>query len=223
LVHVASSTTASMSDERREGFEPLEPGAVPSSHPLPALLQRLDREAWKAFYEDHRRLVRGILASVAGYGPELEDLTQQVFATAASLVRSGTVVLRGQPSGLRAWLAAIADRHGRDERRRRRSVHRAPIANDAEERVDVGLDPVAHQTLTHARQVWERLPEPLQTPWILRHLERMTIDEIAQTTKVSAATVKRRLTQADAQFRAMADLDPVLVDYFRDLHPGGDT
>jgi DNA-directed RNA polymerase specialized sigma24 family protein len=50
----------------------------------------------------------------------------------------------------------------------------------------------------------------------LRHLERMTVDEIARTLEISAATVKRRLTQADAQFQAMADLDPVLVDYFRD-------
>jgi RNA polymerase sigma factor (sigma-70 family) len=205
-----------MSDERREAHESFESEAAARPHSLPALLQRLDREAWKHFYLEHRRLVRGILASVSGYGPELDDLTQQVFATAANLVRSGAVVLRGQPSGLRAWLAAIADRHGRDERRRRRSALHASIPNDVGERVAAGLDPVIYQTLCHARQVWERLPEPLESPWILRHLERMTVDEIARTLEISAATVKRRLTQADAQFQAMADLDPVLVDYFRD-------
>ncbi len=104
---------AHMADERREqGVDLPESDAVVHRHPLPALLQALDREAWKDFYLDHRRLVRGILASFVGYGPEVEDLTQQVFATATTLVRSGAVVLRGQPSGLRAWLAAIADRHG---------------------------------------------------------------------------------------------------------------
>lgn len=204
LVHVAGLTTAPMSDET----------VIP--HPLPALLQGLDREAWKDFYLDNRRIVRGILASFVGYVPEVDDLTQQVFATAANLVRSGAVVLRGQPSGLRAWLAAIADRHGRDERRRRRGARQTWIANDVEGRVDAGPDPVARQTLSHAQKVWERLPEPLQTPWILRHLERMTVDEIARTVGISPATVKRRLTHAEAQFRAMADLDPVLVDYFRD-------
>jgi RNA polymerase sigma-70 factor, ECF subfamily len=219
LVHVASSTTAPMSDERREGIEPFASPAAGGPHPLPALLQKLDREAWKDFYLEHRRLVRGILASFTDYGPELEDLTQQVFATAAHLVRSGAVVLRGQPSGLRAWLAAIADRHGRDERRRRRGARYASTPNDVGERVDAGLDPVVHQTLNHARQVWERLPEPLQSPWILRHLERMTVDEIARTLEISAATVKRRLTEANAQFESMANLDPVLVDYFRDGGP----
>ncbi len=206
-----------MSDERREGVELPGSDAAIRPDPLAALLQALDRDAWKDFYLGNRRLVRGILASFTGYGPEIDDLTQQVFATATSLVRSGSVVLRGQPSGLRAWLAAIADRHGRDERRRRRgAAYQASIANEIEARVDAGIDPIVHQTLSHARRVWERLPEPLQTPWILRHLERMTVDEIARTMEVSPATVKRRLVQADAQFQAMADLDPVLVDYFRD-------
>ena len=176
--------------------------AATHPHPPPALLQSLGPERLEDFYRDHRRLVRGILASF-GYGPELDDLTQQVFATATTLVRSGAVVLRGQPSGLRAWLAAIADRHGREERRRRRGMPREAIADDfAESAWPSASTRSSTRTLSHARQVWERLPEPLQTPWILRHPERMTVDEIARATEVLAATVKRRLTQADAQFQA---------------------
>jgi hypothetical protein len=43
----------------------------------------------------------------------------------------------------------------------------------------------------------------------------MTIDEIGLALSVSAATVKRRIAEADQRFAAMADQDPVLRDYVR--------
>src|SRR5690242_17745090 len=60
---VASSAPAGLSHDRAQ--------------PLAARLQGLDRDAWEAFYREHRRLVRGVLAAFVGYGPELADLTQQ--------------------------------------------------------------------------------------------------------------------------------------------------
>jgi RNA polymerase sigma factor (sigma-70 family) len=176
-------------------------------------LQTLDREAWKELYLQNRRLVRGVLAAHVGFGAELDDLLQQVFATAATLVRDRRVSLRGDDAGLRSWLAAIAIRLGFAERRRRRS---APgVEDENAENAQAHTDPVARQTLRHARSVWQRLPERLQTPWLLRRLEHMTIDEIAVALSISAATAKRRITEADARFEAMAERDPVLRDYLR--------
>jgi hypothetical protein len=43
----------------------------------------------------------------------------------------------------------------------------------------------------------------------------MTIDEVALALSISAATVKRRIAEADLRFAAMADNDPVLRDYVR--------
>jgi RNA polymerase sigma factor (sigma-70 family) len=182
---------------------------------LTVRLQALDPDAWEALYVHNRRLVRGVLAGIIGYGPELDDLTQQVFATAATLVRGGRVALHGDATGVRAWLAAIADRLGRGELRRIRAARQTLTADEPVGSPEGGADPVARQTLRHARAAWERLPDRLQTPWLLRHLERMTIDEIAATTAMSAATVKRRLAEADERFAALADGDPVLRDYFR--------
>jgi RNA polymerase sigma factor (sigma-70 family) len=179
-------------------------------------LQALDRDAWRALYLENRRLVRGVLASHVGYGPEIEDLTQQVFATAATLVRDGKATLRGDSAGLRSWLAAIAHRLGFSERRRQRSAGGAP-RDGAEDAAGAGApqDPEARQTLRHARAAWERLPERLQAPWLLRRLEHMTIDEIGATLSISPATAKRRIAEADVRFDAMADQDPVLRDYVR--------
>jgi RNA polymerase sigma factor (sigma-70 family) len=181
---------------------------------LVAGLQALDRDAWKALYLENRRLVRGVLASRVGYGAELEDLTQQVFATAALLVRDGKAVLRGDAAGLRSWLAAIAHRLGLSERRRQRSA--GAIADDEDAAsAQAQADPEARQTLRHARAIWEKLPDRLQDPWLLRRLERMTISEIAAALSISPATAKRRIAEADARFAAMADRDPVLRDYVR--------
>lgn len=181
-----------------------------------ARLQALERDAWKALYLRSRRLVRGILATHVGYGPELEDLTQQVFATAATLVQDGKAVLRGGPSGVRSWLAAIAQRLAFSERRRRRNARGASQA-DTDHVVDADAQgsPEARQTLRHARAIWQQLPEHLQAPWLFRRLEHMTVDEIAAALSISAATVKRRVSEADARFAAMAARDPVLRDYAR--------
>jgi RNA polymerase sigma factor (sigma-70 family) len=185
-----------------------------SAESLAARLQALDREAWKTLYLENRRLVRGVLASRVGYGIELEDLTQQVFTTAALLVRDRKAVLRGDAAGLRSWLAAIAHRLGFSERRRQRSARGAPVQDpDEAGGSHVHADPEARQTLRHARAAWEKMPDRLQAPWLLRRLERMTIDEIAATLSISAATAKRRIAEADTQFAAMADRDPVLRDY----------
>jgi RNA polymerase sigma factor (sigma-70 family) len=180
---------------------------------LVARLQALDREAWKALYLQNRRLVRGVLAGHVGYGSELEDLTQQVFATAATLVRDGKTMLRGDDAGLRSWLAAIAHRLGFAERRRCRS---APTADaDDTSGAQAHADPVARQTLRHARALWQQLPERLQAPWLFRHLEHMTVDEIAAALCISVSTAKRRISEADDRFDALADRDPVVRDYLQ--------
>jgi RNA polymerase sigma factor (sigma-70 family) len=176
-------------------------------------LQALDREAWKALYLQNRRLVRGVLAARVGFGPELEDLLQQVFATAATLVRDGRVSLRGDAAGLRSWLVAVAIRLGFAEHRRRRAAPCEEVENA--EGAQAHTDPVARQTLRRARSLWQRLPERLQVPWLLRRLEHMTIDEIAAALSISAATAKRRITEADGRFEAMAKRDPVVRDYLR--------
>ena len=180
---------------------------------LPELLplERMDREAWRTFYLRERRLVRAVLVGFTGYAADLEDLVQQVFLTAATLVGSGRVTLRGDERGLRAWVCAIAFRTGCAEQRRRRTASLCQLDEDA---LAAALpDPGARQVLRHAERVWERLPTRLRPAWVLRHLERMTVGEIALALGISPATVKRRLAEADRQFRTLANADPVLREY----------
>lgn len=177
---------------------------------LSVRLARLQAEAWEALYLNHRRLIRGVLASRLGYSSDLEDVTQQVFERALDLVVSGKVQPSGEDSGMRAWLVAIALRLAQVERRRRFKVNGAthvdPIAIPE-------LDPSGWQLLQRTQALLAKMPLRLRIPWLLRHLERMTLDEIAVSTGVSLATVKRRLNQANVRFRKLAQRDSVIREH----------
>jgi RNA polymerase sigma factor (sigma-70 family) len=176
-------------------------------------LQELDRDAWDRFYLQHRRLVRGVVAGHLGYSADLDDVAQQVFMTAVSLVQSNRVKLHGDESGLRAWLATIAENLARTEETRRRKSARGSEQWPADVCTGPSPDPVAVQTFRRAQQLLAELPPRLRTPWLLRNLEHMTVDEIALATDVSAATVKRRLASAGKRFARLVARDPILSDY----------
>lgn len=179
-------------------------------------LQRLEIDAWSALYMDHRRLIRGVLAIHLGYSVELDDVVQQVFETALCLVNARKVKLRGDSSSMRAWLVAIALRLARSEQRRQSKIKIGPpsLENEGSD----PLDPTSIQLLRSAHQVVMQLPERLRSPWLLRHLERMSLEEVAASTGVSLATVKRRIASADERFQRLAHRDPVLREH---LQQGG--
>jgi RNA polymerase sigma-70 factor (ECF subfamily) len=195
-------------------------GAFSPDTEISARLGRLDRSAWTSFYLEHRRLVSAVLASVIGYGESLDDVVQEVFVTAVSLVRCGHVRLEGDRAGIRAWLLAITRRLARAEARRRKSTCTRRIEYDWESHGAARPDPALVQVLRRAQQLLADLPDRLRIPWVLRHLEQMTIDEAALATGVSTATVKRRLGRAEERFRHLALRDPIVRDYLRH---GGST
>jgi len=197
-----------------DDIEPLPSLRQMGEDDLSTRLGRMQTEAWETLYLDHRRLVRGVLASYLGYVADLEDVTQEVFERALDLVASGKVRPSGDASGMRAWLVAIALRLARAERRRRakhRSDRRAAEFEPAA--VTSGLDPESWQVLRRAQALLAKLPERLRVPWVLRHLEHMTLEEVAASTGVSLATVKRHLTQANTRFARLARCDAVLREH----------
>jgi RNA polymerase sigma factor (sigma-70 family) len=182
---------------------------------LCARLGRLDPWAWKAFYLQHRRLVSAVAAASVGYGEGLDDAVQEVFVTAVRLVRSGRVRLRGDPEGLRAWLLEITRRVARAEARGRMRARARRAEYDGEGYGAAPPDPALVETLERTRELVALLPDRLRTAWVLRHLEHMTIDEVALATGVSPATVKRRFGRAEQRFLRLAESDPVVRDYLR--------
>jgi len=189
-------------------------GQLPAK-PLSARLSELEIEAWESLYLQNRRLIRSLLAAQLGYTAELDDVTQQVFETAFGLVQSGKVRLKGEQSGMRAWLVAIAQRLAHAEVRRRSKLHQqdAPAPGDLGTTI---MDPVGWQLLQRTRTLVAKLPPRLRVPWLLRHLEDMSLEEIAMSCGASLATIKRRLLRADRRFSKLAASDSVLREHLND-------
>ena len=68
---------------------------------------------------------------------------------------------------------------------------------------DSPFDHVAHREVQHrgGRRVPTRVPEPYRTTLILRDLEEMSYEEIAEVLEISLGTVKSRLTRGREALR----------------------
>jgi RNA polymerase sigma-70 factor (ECF subfamily) len=119
-----------------------------------------------------------------------EELTQQVFADAAS-----TVSRAGPPTVMRGWLYAIAERRLVDElRRRERDARIVPLLL-AEPAVTSG----------HAAHTVEdavaRLPEEQRRIVVMRVVEGRSYREIARLLDCNEAACKMRLSRALRRLR----------------------
>ncbi|MCP4436289.1 MAG: RNA polymerase sigma factor [Actinomycetia bacterium] len=153
--------------------------------------QRLDRDL-DALIEEHAaaafRVANGILRN-----PSLaEDAVQETMIKAWQSLPK----FRGE-SSLRSWILRIAHNTSVSMLRRRRERVMAP--EDLPDTVG-GIDPARSTTaladLRSVRAALEELDELSRSVVILREVEGMTYQEIADTLDVAVPTVKTRLLRA---------------------------
>lgn len=135
------------------------------------------------------------------------DATQEVFLK----VFRGMKQFQGE-SSLKTWIYRIAVHEASNRRRwwfRHKAKERSiePIETDAEHSTagiketlaDAGESPfdnVVHEEVrARVEEELRKVPEPYRTTVILRDLEEMSYEEIAEITEVSLGTVKSRLTR----------------------------
>lgn len=153
----------------------------------------------------YRRRVYNLVRALTGGDSEAEDLVQDVFVRAYCAIGG----FRGD-SAFRSWLYRIAINvvHTHvDKRRIRDAVLVTPAGDDdAMDAVTNGDD--LEQTLLR-RQVIDRalgtLPEELRVLVVLRDVQGLKYDEIADVVKTPRGTVESRL------FRARQRLRPLLA------------
>jgi RNA polymerase sigma-70 factor, ECF subfamily len=121
---------------------------------------------------------------------DAEELTQQVFADAAS-----TVSRTGPPRSMRGWLYAVAERRLVDERRRRERDARIVPLLAVEPAVTSGQTP---QTVEDAVA---QLPEPQRQVVVMRVVEGRAYRDIARVLDCNEAACKMRLSRALCRLR----------------------
>lgn len=169
--------------------------------------RRGDQEAKAMLFRRHVRLAENRAYRLLGRDSELEDVVQDAFATAfASLGKLQ------KPEAFAGWLSSIVTTTTIDAVRRRRLLSRLGLRSFA----PVDLDDLVGTTappdvVAELRQVYGSfavLEASERAVLVLRRIERLSLEEIAEQTRLSLATVKRRLAKAEERLTKMKILEP---------------
>jgi len=159
------------------------------------------------FYDRHSPHVLRALQSALGLDEDLPDLLQDVFITAISQIDDLHDVARVRP-----WLIGIAVFTARAHIRRRArrtwlSVF-SPAHASARQQEPPPSD--ARRALREIYRILDGMPADERLAFALRIIEGLTLPEVAEASRVSLATVKRRLHRAERRFVERARLRPEL-------------
>ncbi len=158
--------------------------------------RRGDRRAWGELYETYARDVELFVRGVHGHRDDVEDLVQQVFLELlASLDR-----FRGH-SSLRTWLHRIAHNLVRKRHRStaRRAHHLGVFAEEADRQSgDVHAQAEAREDLALVEAALMDLKLEFREVWVMREVEGLSVDEVADALDLRKETVRTRHHRAKA-------------------------
>jgi RNA polymerase sigma-70 factor (ECF subfamily) len=190
-----------------------------------AELKAGSEEAYAWLIDEFHQPIYGLVYRVLSDPADAADTTQEVFLK----VFRGMKHFHGE-SSLKTWIYRIALHEASNQRRWwfRHKAHETSIEPLEKSEHDSGLvmretlvdagespfDNAAHEEVrAHVEQELRRVSEPYRTTLILRDLEEMSYEEIAEVMEVSLGTVKSRLT------RGRDAVKKRLAGYVREVGP----
>jgi RNA polymerase sigma-70 factor, ECF subfamily len=148
-------------------------------------------------FSTYRWYVAKIGRRILGSSSELDDLIQDVFL---ATVKDAHKIK--DPARLRAWLATVTTRMAK-RRRFRSAVHPTLSREDPDEIINLtsveGPSPESTADLSGNIQSVLSLPEELRTPWLLKHVDGLTLQAVAQKCDCSLSTAARRIQTASGR------------------------
>ena len=153
-----------------------------------------------ALYAAHARYVAGLAGRLLGRDDEVADVVQDVFLVA----HRGLGSLRA-PGAARGWLARVTVRIAsrRLRKRRLRAFLGLNTTVDCDLVVDTRETPELRPLAALLYAALDRMPTRYRLPWILHHLADQTLEGVADALGSSAATVKRRISEAERRLRPL--------------------
>ena len=172
----------------------------PSTADIEALIQRClkgDQLAWDAIVKQYWRKVFNVAYKFVGKHDEAEDLTQDIFL---KIFRALNTFDRR--ANFQTWIISISRNlcidHYRSVRKERQTIARDVDSSDLQPATsERGPYQVAeHQDLrAQLRQALETLPVTLRTAVVLRDLQELSYQEIADRLGLPEGTVKSRINR----------------------------
>ncbi|MFT2720857.1 RNA polymerase sigma factor [Deinococcus sp. A31D244] len=184
--------------------EPASPEPVPADLVSPELLTRLvagEEAAWFEFVQEYEGRMYGYLYRLEGNSEDALDLTQEVFYRAWRSIRTFRPGERVLP-----WLYQVA-RNTQIESHRRKQLQRFSLEQARE---DVGFEVTSEKrspvqaaesadAQDRVQRALLRLPPEYREAVVLRFVEDLSYDEIAQIQGVALGTAKSRVFRAKEQ------------------------
>ena len=152
-----------------------------------------DRDAFRELFETHKDRVYTIAFHYSGNEAMAHDVTQQVFLKLFTSINQFH-----ENSQFTTWLYRIVANTCTDEHRKRRRF--VPFSPEIEVRTMVGKS--SQEETYHRRQVADsvrgaigELTPKLRLPILLKYVEGLSYDEIAEALGISIGTVSSRLNR----------------------------
>lgn len=170
---------------------------------------------WDRYAE---RVNRFFVRSLGKSADDVEDLTQEVFMrvfTRPEAIRD--------PAALREFIMGVALRVLKNLFRYRWIRRVVRLSNDGElpeVPAPTGTDQAARHALRRCYAILDRLSTRERVAFVLRYLEEMTVDEVAECMTVSRSSVKRMISRGVAKVSALVDKDPDLRGFFFESRGG---
>jgi RNA polymerase sigma-70 factor (ECF subfamily) len=158
-----------------------------------------DAAAWEALLQSHTRKIYNLCYRFTGRPADAEDLTQEVFIKVFQTLRS----FDAAQGSFGTWLSRVARNHLVDHYRRTKKDRITSSLDDElgtlEEKPGATVEPAAEVETRERRELLqrglERLSPDLREAVVLRDLQDLDYDEIAQVLAVPVGTVKSRINR----------------------------
>ena len=184
---------------------------APPAHDDEGLVHALregDPDAPTVLFDRYGPYIQRVLARIVGYSePERADLLHDVFVRA--LERVGDIK---NPRALKSWLVGIAVFTAQEWIRRRKRTGPPLGPEHGADREGPSASPEAVEAFRSFRSVMARLDDEERTMFVLRFLEGMKLDEIAEACNLSISTARRRVLRAEERFREIVPEYPALLE-----------
>ena len=176
---------------------PLEPAAPDEIETLIQRCLRGDQVAWERIVRLHWRRVFNVAYKFVGKHDEAEDLTQDIFVKVFK-----SLATFDRRANFQTWLISVSRNlcidHYRSVRKERQTIDRDVDANEpAPAAAEPGPMAALEQRdrITLLREALAALPDSLRTAVVMRDIQELSYQEIADRLHLPEGTVKSRINR----------------------------
>jgi RNA polymerase sigma-70 factor (ECF subfamily) len=188
---------------------------MPQQYDDAALVRALvngEPEAPGVLFDRYGEVVQRVLARTLGFRhPDRGDLLHDVFVSALE----GIKTLKN-PVALKSWLIGMTVFSAQAALRRIRRNGPTEAPELAEQQEAPTASPEVVEAVRALYAVMDKLADEDRVVFILRYVEDMTLEEVAEACRFSFSTARRRISRAEERFRGLLPDYPALSERIRE-------